>query len=315
MARAGGRIKPRFLLFDGEDACWDSGGGGRSWRSDAPGNPAAGAPPWGDCVLRPEELLVTRQHEIRVVLPATLLWWHTQARRRGAMGCQEGAGQPLGWEDRHPEGPEGLSEPARCAGAVSPRSPTFPGRLSPPLVPPAPSCSLCLFPTRFSRGTAPPPRSPVSISPLLASTLTPSCPDTLSPCPLYAASASALPARLSLLAGFLAGLRSPFRASRFEPSCPLAGAAALPPDGARRAAAPRRGSGSTALCAVIDRDSVCRCRPMMERGGSGGPAPFGAGMRRRRAQREPESESRRSPHSNARLPRRPPVPGALWAAA
>ncbi|XP_064886367.1 protocadherin gamma-A6 isoform X28 [Columba livia] len=69
-------------------------------------------------VKRPEELLVTRQHEILVVLPTTLLWWHSEARLRGAVGCQEGADQALGWEERHPEGPEGHSELAHPAGTA-----------------------------------------------------------------------------------------------------------------------------------------------------------------------------------------------------
>lgn len=283
-----------------------------SGRSDAPRNPAAGAPPRGDRVQRPEELLVTRQHEIRVVLPASLLWWHIEGRRRKAVGCQEGAAQALEWADRHPEGPEGHSELEYCAGAISPRCPAFPGRPSPPLVPSAPHLSFLLpLPLSnevFPGGIRPPAFYTAPFGVILSTnSLTPSCPHTQSPCPIY--SASALPARLSLLAGFLAGLRSPFRVRRLQAPLPSAGAAALPPAGAQQAAAPQRGSGSPAFRAVIDRDSVCRCRPMMERGGSGGPAPLGAGMRRRRPLREPGSESRRSPHSNARVPAGRRFPG------
>lgn len=228
-------------------------------------------------VKRPEELLVTRQHEILVVLPTTLLWWHSEARLRGGVGCQEGADQALGWEERHPEGPEGHSELAHPAGTAPrtaevclPRttlSTPRPARFT------SPSCSHCLFLTRFSRGT-----DPVFSCSLLASssppTLTPSCPHTQSPCPICTASARTLPARLSLLTGFCAGFCSPFGFSRLEP--PRVGTAALLLGGARRAAAPPRDSASPALRAVIGRDSVCRCRPMMERGGSGGPAPLGS---------------------------------------
>lgn len=83
-----------------------------------------------------------------------------------------------------------------------------------------------------------------------------------------------------------------------EPRCPRTEVAALP------SAEPGGGGGAPApaLCAVIGRDSVCRCRPMMERGGTGGPAPLGAGMRRRRSHRDSGSESSPSPPSNARLP-------------
>lgn len=107
--------------------------------------------PRGVTVLRPEELRATRQHEIRVFLPATQLWWHAKARRRDAVGCQEGADQALGWEDRRPGGPEGLSELARRAGAGSPRRPACPGRPSPPLLPPAPPPLLAPV-ASFQRG-------------------------------------------------------------------------------------------------------------------------------------------------------------------
>lgn len=105
-----------------------------------------------------------------------------------------------------------------------------------------------------------------------------------------------------LVARFLAGLCSPFG------FC-LSGRGGRAPSGGGG------GAPAPALCAVIGRDSVCRCRPMMERGGTGGPAPLGAGMRRRRSQRGSGSESRPSPPSNARLPAAAAASRGRWAAA
>lgn len=68
------------------------------------------------------ELLITRQHEICVALPAALLWWHTEQRRPDTLkgdSSQAGAGQAFGWENRHPEGPEKDWVLARRAGAGS----------------------------------------------------------------------------------------------------------------------------------------------------------------------------------------------------
>lgn len=72
---------------------------------------------------------------------------------------RKGLTKRLGWEERHPEGPEGHSELARAAGtalrpaAVCLSRTTFstphPARFT------SPSCSHCLLPARFSRGTSP----------------------------------------------------------------------------------------------------------------------------------------------------------------
>lgn len=113
------------------------------------------------------------------------------------------------------------------------------------------------------------------------------------------------------------------RAIFFSQGCALlSGSAGSSPAvlGPRSPRSLRRGSAAAglrrrALCAVIGRDSVCRCRPMMERGGTGGPAPLGAGMRRRRSQRDSGSESPPSPPSNARLPAAAAASRGRWAAA
>lgn len=159
------------------------------------------------------------------------------------------------------------------------------------------------------------PQTPhVSVSPLLASlflpSFTPSCPHTQSLCPICRASASAPPGRLFSRGGFSQGCALPSGSARSSP-------AVLGPRSPRSL---RRGSAAAglrrpALCAVIGRDSVCRCRPMMERGGTGGPAPLGAGMRRRRSQRDSGSESPPSPPSNARLPAAAAASRGRWAAA
>lgn len=119
---------------------------------------------------------------------------------------------------------------------------------------------------------------------------------TGSPCARSTLPAPALPPPGSSYSGVSLRVCSPFGLCPLEPRCPRAEAAALPPAGLGGGGALR-----PALCAVIGRDSVCRCRPMMERGGTGGPAPLGAGMRRTRSHRDSASESRPSPPSNARL--------------
>lgn len=198
-----------------------------SGRGDARGNPAAGAAPPGACVLRLEGLLVTRHHEIRVFLPARLLWWHTEARRPDVATCQEGSDQALGWEDRHPEGVG-----ASCRGLA------LPGALRTPADPPHPSSRPLrlpfLLPLPLSKEVFPGDTLPGFRTAPWGFTLSANSYTFL---PAHAVPVPEL-CPLSL-AGFPAGLCSPSRVSRPEPRGP--GPPRSLPGGARQAAAPRPG--------------------------------------------------------------------------
>lgn len=214
-------------------------------------------------MLRPEELLVTRQHQISVSLPATLLWWRTERRRRDALkgaSSQEGAGQAFGWEDRHPEGPERHWELARlCRLSVVPWVPRATLPTHPPGLP-------FLLPLPHSNEGFPghTPQTPriapfgVTISAIFYTFL----PAHAVPVPDLPCLCQRFPRPAVLIAGFLAGLRSPFRFCPLESRCPRAEVAALPPAGLG-------GGGAPAPCALCSYWTGL-CVPLSANDGAGG---------------------------------------------